>query len=395
LHGIPIALKDLCQTRGVRTTAGSQILRDWAPEADAELVTRLRSAGAILIGKANLHEFAYGVTTANPHYGPTRNPWDRERVPGGSSGGSAAAVSAEMCLGAIGSDTGGSIRLPAAFCGIVGLKPTYGRVSRRGCIPLSWTLDHMGPMTRTVQDAALLLQAIAGHDPDDIGSSTAPVPDFAAALGPDLRGVKLARLRGYVEDVVDPEIDRAMTVAMSVYQSLGATVEDVTIPAMDEAPTLSVTIMATEATTYHLKDLQSRPEEYGADVRMRLKLGANILGIDYVEAQRMRAILTGEVSDVLKRFDAIITPTAPQPPMKIDEIPEVVGPGPATRYLLPFNVTGHPALAIPCGFTAAGLPIGLQLIGRHWEESTVLRIGHAYEQSAGWHERRPPLLDRA
>lgn len=390
LHGIPLAVKDLCQTQGVRTTAGSKVLRDWIPDADAPLVTRLREAGAVIVGKANMHEFAYGVTTVNPHYGPTHNPWDLERVPGGSSGGSAAAVSAALCLGAIGSDTGGSIRLPASYCGIVGLKPTYGRVSRRGCVALSWSLDHMGPMTKTVRDAALMLNVIAGHDPADQSSSTAAVPDFTVGLDQGIQGCRLAVLRGYAEDLLQPEVRAAFEEAVATLGRLGAAIEEVRVESLDIAPTVSATIMATEATAYHLRHLRSQPEAYGEDVRIRLKQGANYLAIDYVQAQRMRSILIADLDHILQRFDALLTPTTPQLPMKIAEIPPAVGPSPHTRFTSPFNVTGHPALSLPCGFSN-GLPIGLQIIGRHFDEAMVLRIGHAYEQATTWHTRRPPL----
>jgi aspartyl-tRNA(Asn)/glutamyl-tRNA(Gln) amidotransferase subunit A len=397
LHGIPIALKDLVMTRGVRTTCGARILKDWVPEADATVAARLRQAGAILLGKLNMHEFAYGPTGVNALYGTPRNPWDASRMPGGSSSGSGVAVAAGLAAGALGTDTGGSIRIPAAFCGIVGLKPTYGRVSRAGVIPLAWSLDHVGPMTRSVTDAALMLQVLAGRDAADPSAAALPVPDYRAALQGDLRGVRLGIPRDFFFAHLEPEIRQVVQATAERLEAQGARLEEVQLPHISLAGAASFAIMRAEATAYHEPYLRTRPGDYGADVRGRLMTGQFLPATQYLKGQRARQVLRAEVDAVLARVQALLAPAAPlaAPPLDMREV-AVEGVTQdvrlwITRYTAPFNVTGHPVLAVPCGLTTGGLPIGLQVIGRHFDEGTVLRIGRAVEAQDPLGGRRPPL----
>ena len=397
LHGIPVALKDLVMTRGVRTTCGARILKDWVPDTDATVALRLARAGAILLGKLNMHEFAYGPTGVNALYGTPRNPWDATRMPGGSSSGSAVAVAAGLTAGALGTDTGGSIRIPAAFCGIVGLKPTYGRVSRAGVIPLSWSLDHVGPMTRTVADAALMLQVLAGRDAADASSADAPVPDYQAAFQGNLRGVRLGLPADYFFAHLDPEVRDAVHATVRQLQAQGVAVEEVPLPRIPLAGAASFAIMRAEATAYHEPYLKARAAEYGADVRGRLMSGQFVLATQYIKAQRARQVLRAEVDAALARVDALIAPAAPLPAPPLDTREVTVGGVTQdvrlwiTRCTAPINVTGHPVLAVPCGLTAGGLPIGLQIIGRHFDEGTILRIGRAVEAGNPLGGRWPPL----
>ena len=397
LHGIPIALKDLIMTRGIRTTCGSRILKDWVPDADATVARRLAEAGAILLGKLNMHEFAYGPTGVNPHYGTSRNPWDRGRMPGGSSSGSAVAVAAGLCAGALGTDTGGSVRIPAAFCGLVGLKPTYGRVSRAGVIPLAWSLDHVGPMTRTVTDAALLLQALAGRDPADPSTADVPVPDYARAMQGEIRGLTLGLPKDLFFERLDPEVRAAVLAAARSLEGLGASLEEIPLPKIRHAGPASFAIIVSEATAYHEPYLKTRAAEYGADVRARLMTGQFILAGHYLKAQRARQVIRAEMDLALRRVHALLLPTTPVPAPPLDAR-EVTVDGVTEdvrawliRCTRPINVTGHPALSVPCGLTAAGLPIGLQIVGRHFDEATVLQIGRAFEAVSPMRERRPPL----
>ncbi len=396
LHGVPIALKDLVMTRGVRTTCGSRILKDWIPEADATVAVRLAEAGAILLGKLNMHEFAYGPTGVNPHYGTPRNPWDGTRMPGGSSSGSGVAVAAGLVPGALGTDTGGSVRIPAALCGIVGLKPTYGRVSRAGVIPLAWSLDHVGPMTRTVADAALLLQVLAGRDPADPSTADGPVPDYGRALPGEVRGLRLGLLTEYFFAHLEAEVRKAVLAAARSLQALGASVEEVALPGIHHAGPASFAIIASEATAYHEPYLKSRAAEYGADVRARLTTGQFVLATQYLKAQRARQLLRAEVDAALGRVDALLFPTTPIPAPRLEAREATVeGLTEDVRWWLirctrPINVTGHPALSVPCGLTTDGLPIGLQIVGRYFDEATLFRIGHALETTSPLRGRRPP-----
>ena len=396
LHGIPIALKDLVMTRGIRTTCGSRILKDWVPETDATVVVRLAAAGAVLLGKLNMHEFAYGPTGVNPHDGTAANPWGRDRMPGGSSSGSGVAVAAGLCAGALGTDTGGSIRIPASLCGIVGLKPTYGRVSRAGVVPLAWSLDHVGPMTRTVTDAALLLQALAGHDPADPSTAAVPVPDYRRGLDGDPRTLRVGLVRELFFERLDPEVRAAVESAARALAGLGVHVEEVRLPRIHHAGPATFAIITAESMAYHEPYLKTRASEYGADVRARLLTGQFVLATQYLKAQRARQVLRAEVDGVLARVDALLLPTTPIPAPRLDEREVAVDGvtddvrGWLTRCTRPINLTGHPALSVPCGLTTGGLPIGLQLVGRQFDEATVLRLGHAYEAVSPFRDHRPP-----
>jgi len=391
LHGVPIALKDIFGLADVRMTAGSKILAENVVPEDAEATSRMKAAGAILLGKLNLHEFAFGATGVNPHYGSARNPWDTERITGGSSSGSAAAVASGECSAALGTDTGGSVRIPASLCGIVGLKPTYGRVSKRGVLPLSWSLDHVGPMTRTVEDAAIVLQRIAGHDVSDPSSADEPVPHYREALGDGVRGLRVGIPKQFFFENVDAEVENAVRSAIRLLEEMGAIVIEVEAPLISEIPGALTAIMLPEALAYHQPWMRERPEDYGDDVRYRLELGATYPAVQYVQAQRLRrkAVQTWR-NHVFSQVDLIATPTTPIAASRIEEGDLQVTFN-LIRFTNPFNFLGVPALSIPCGFTNEGLPIGLQLVGRWWEEATVLRAGHAFEQATDWHKRRPPL----
>ncbi len=390
LLGVPLALKDLFDTAGVRTTGGAKILAERVPQRDATAVARLRRAGAVLLGKLNMHEFAFGVSTANPHFGTCRNPWDPSRIPGGSSGGSGAALAAGLCYGSLGSDTGGSIRIPAALCGVTGLKPTYGRVSRAGVLPLSWSLDHAGPMARTVRDVALLLTVIAGHDPADPASATVPVPDFTAGLEDGVRGVRVGLPRPYFFEQLEEDVARAVEAAVDVLRTEGAEVHEVSVPHLDVAAAAFAPIISAEAAAYHQRWLRERPQDYGEDVRQRLLQGLLYPAVDYVKAQRARRRVLGGFLATLREVDVLITPTVPVTAPPIPG-PAVATPNPLTRCTFPLNLTGLPALSLPCGFDRQGLPVGLQIIGRPFDEATVLRVGHTYQRLTDWHTRRPPI----
>jgi aspartyl-tRNA(Asn)/glutamyl-tRNA(Gln) amidotransferase subunit A len=395
LHGIPISLKDLYQTVGIKTTGGSKILADWVPTADATVTRCLNLAGAILIGKNNLHEFAYGGTNENPHYGPARNPWNRERITGGSSGGSAGAVAAGIGYLSMGSDTGGSIRLPAALCGVVGVKPTYGLVSRAGVLPLSWSLDHCGPLTRTVEDAAIVLNAIAGHDDADPASADRVTPDLTTALDGRMQGIRVGLLREHmgesVHSDVHPEVAQAVRAACRDLERLGATVEEVSMPEVAHDAGAAFAILNAEATAIHERWLRTRRDDYGADVLERLTRGERLSATQYIKGQQARRVLVDRFRALFERIDVLVGPTTP---ILAPTIPESRGPE-ALRLLLGYtrlyNVLGLPTLSVPCGFSTTGLPIGLQVAGRPFEESTILRVAHAYEQQAGWTSHHPAV----
>ena len=397
LHGIPIGLKDLYYTKGIRTTVGSKILRDFVPNADAAVTERFKEAGAIIIGKLQMHEFALGPTSENPHDGPTHNPWDIDCITGGSSGGSGSGVASGQCMGALGSDTGGSIRIPASLCGIVGLKPNFGRVSRRGVYPLSWSLDTVGPMTRTVEDAALIMNVIAGHDPRDPSSSKRPTEDFAATLDQGVNGTRVGIPRNYFYEAIDPEVAEAVRSSARLLEGLGAQVDEVSIPVLDHSLSISRTILSAEAAEFHLGHLRDRAEDIGADVRARLEAGALTLAKDYIKAQRARTAFNRQMAKTMERFDLLLTPTVPIGAPRIGETTVRVGDRiePAvdllSRLTRPFNISGVPTISVPCGFTSSGMPIGMQLAGRPFEEATVLRVAHAYEQATDWHSLRPPM----
>jgi aspartyl-tRNA(Asn)/glutamyl-tRNA(Gln) amidotransferase subunit A len=390
LLGVPLALKDLFDTAGVRTTGGAKILAERVPQRDATAVARLRRAGAVLLGKLNMHEFAFGVSTANPHFGTCRNPWDPSRIPGGSSGGSGAALAAGLCYGSLGSDTGGSIRIPAALCGVTGLKPTYGRVSRAGVLPLSWSLDHAGPMARTVRDVALLLTVIAGHDPADPASATVPVPDFTAGLENGIRGLRIGLPRVYFFEELEDDVAQAVEAAIEALRTEGAAVREVLVPHLDVAAAAFAPIISAEAAAYHQRWLRERPQDYGEDVRQRLLQGLLYPAVDYVNAQRARRWVRDGFLQTLEEVDVLLTPAVPTTAPPIPG-PAVATPNPLTRCTFPINLTGLPALSLPCGFDRQGLPVGLQIIGRPFDEATVLRVGHTYQRLTDWHTRRPPI----
>ena len=393
LHGIPIGLKDLYDTAGILTTAMSRVTPDRVPTEDATTVARLNQAGTILLGKLAMHEFALGGPDFTSLFPPARNPWNLAHIPGGSSSGSGAAVAAGLCMGALGSDTGGSIRGPASMCGIVGIKPTYGRVSNFGVVPLSWSQDHCGPMTWTVADNALMLQALAGHDPKDPTTSTAPVPDYSAALREGIAGMTIGVPRRYFFEAgpdVEPETLAAIEGALEVMAELGATVRDVDIPHVEQSRAANQTIMMGEAFAYHEHNLKTRREDYGAMVRDRFLLGGMLTISDYVQAQRVRSLIKREMADALREVDVLVTPTSPKPAAALEGYSggaTLTGPS----FTGPFNASGIPAISTPGGFSSDGLPIGLQIAGKPFDEATVLRVAYAYEQAARWFERRPPV----
>ena len=399
LHGIPIALKDLIDTAGVRTTAASGLFKDRVPTQDAEIVRRLKAAGAVFLGKLNLHEFAYGGSSAISYFAPVHNPWNIGYSPGGSSGGSAAAVAAQLCYGAIGSDTGGSIRQPAAYCGIVGLKPTYGRVSTRGVIPLSWSLDHLGPMTRTVKDSSLMLQVIAGYDAQDTTSLDVPVPDYATTIAATTSSLRLGILRDYFYEALNPEIQTAMEATLLVLKTLTRNQHDIAPLATDSSYSSVmdpyVTILRAEAYTYHKEYVSKSPELYQAQTLKRIQAGADITASAYVQARHQLEQIRRSVAQVFENVDLLITPTTCVPPFAIGDLAD-----PNTlrekellmlRNTRPFNMLGLPTVSVPCGFTRGGLPIGMQITGPCGGEATILRLAFAYEQATEWHKRKPNL----
>jgi aspartyl-tRNA(Asn)/glutamyl-tRNA(Gln) amidotransferase subunit A len=401
LHGVPIASKDLFEMQGVKTTAGSIILKDYIPARDATVLARLRRHGAIVLGKLNLHEFAYGGTGVNPHYGTPKNPWALDRIPGGSSSGSGVAVAAGLAFGALGTDTGGSVRMPASLCGIVGLKPTYGRCSRAGIIPLAWSLDHPGPMVRSVTDAALMLNVIAGHDPRDPATVRRAVPDYTEGLTNDLRGVRIGMPRMVLWEDLDPGVESVMNAAVQQLARLGgrlgARLADVALPQMRHAVLASSIIIGAEGAAYHHERLRTVAAQYGEDVRLRLKLGALLPAAAYLKAQRLREGVRRELDAALNRVDVLLTPTLPIATPSIERCTVTAGmPLPPEllhipRLTRPFNLTGHPAISVPCGFTQSGMPVGMQIIGRAFDEAMVLRVAHAYEQATPWHRQHPRL----
>jgi len=399
LLGVPLGLKDLFNTAGVRTTGGSKILADSVPTADATVVRRLRAAGAIVLGKLNMHEFAYGPEGLNEHYGHARNPWDPQqtRVTGGSSSGSGAAVAAALVPVALGSDTGGSIRIPAALCGITGIKPTYGRASRAGVLPLAWSMDHVGPMARSAADCAIVLRAMAGYDPADPTTSVLPVPDYGAALTGEIMGLRVGLLRPFFMDGSAPEVTAAVQSAARALEGLGAVVDEVRLESVWPVAAASFAIVASEALAYHAAWMRTRSADYQPDVRERLKMGAFVTGVQYVRAQQVRARVRAEVDEALARRDVLLAPTTPLPAPVLGQTETRIGDAKTDvrsaliRLTRPFNFSGHPACSLPCGVSGDGLPIGMQLVGRPFDEATVLRVADAYQRATDWHRRRPPL----
>ena len=392
LHGIPIGLKDIYDTAGIRTTGHSKVLADRVPSADATVTARLAEAGSILLGKLATHEFAIGGPSFDLPWPPARNPWNTDHMPGGSSSGSGAAVAAGLCAAAMGSDTGGSIRGPAALCGLAGLKPTYGRVSRAGVLPLSWTLDHAGPLCWTAEDCALVLQAIAGHDPADPASAEVPVDDYTARLDAGVKGLKVGVVRHFYagDTPVTEDSVAAVDAAVAELRKLGAAVEEVRLSPLADYHACGLVIMLAEAFAIHADWLRSRPQDYGEMCRDRLLLGGLVEGYDYIDALRLRRKLAQETAAALAKVDVLVTATAPSPALRIDGVPKfnlIKLP----LLTIPWNVTGSPALATCCGFSANGLPLSFTIVGRPFDEATVLRVGHAYEQATPWRQRRPAL----
>lgn len=392
LHGIPIALKDLIETAGIRTTAASKVFEDRIPSEDAEIVRRLRESGAVIIGKNNLHEMAYGGSSLISHFGVVHNPWDVSRITGGSSGGSAAAVPTGMVFAAIGTDTAGSIREPAALCGCVGLKPTFGRVSTRGVIPLSTSLDHIGPLVQSVADAAIVLQAIAGYDARDITSADVPVADYGSALKEDAKKLRVGVPRAYFFDDLNAEVASAVEHALRGIQTLVADVREVQV----DVPT-DRTLQTAEAYAYHAENVAKNSELYHPEIVRRIRAGENVSAVEYIERRRELEQARRSISRVFADIDVLVTPTTPAPAPTIADLtadPDALRP--AELKLLhntrPFNVWGLPAISLPCGFTEAGLPIGLQIAAPHWHEDLVLRLAHAYEQATAWHKRAVPPI---
>jgi aspartyl-tRNA(Asn)/glutamyl-tRNA(Gln) amidotransferase subunit A len=386
LHGIPVAHKDLFFTEGVRTTAGSKIFADFVPDHDATAVARLKQAGAVTIGKTGMHELAYGITSNNPHYGAVRNPCDDQRIPGGSSGGSAAAVAAGMALFATGSDTGGSIRIPSSFCGIAGLKPTYGRVSKHGTFPLGFSLDHVGPMARTVRDAAIVLNALAGHDPLDPTTSRRGVPNFVPDEPANFAGLRIGRPVNFYFDRLDPEVAAAVERAFRIAERGGARLVPVTVPDMEAVNAVARLILLAEVPAALEPHLAKR-DQFGADVLALLDQGRLLPATDYVQAQRLRLKFLGEFTELFRQVDAIFTPTTPTTAPRIGETRMMVGDVEddvrlaTTRLVRGINALGLPALSAPCGASGSGLPIGLQIVGAPFREEMILRAGAAIEDS--------------
>jgi aspartyl-tRNA(Asn)/glutamyl-tRNA(Gln) amidotransferase subunit A len=396
LHGIPIALKDVFCTRGIRTTCGSSLFSDYVPDYDSAVAEKFRAAGAVLLGKTGLHELAYGITSNNPHFGTIRNPWDRERLPGGSSGGSGSAVAADMVFMAMGTDTGGSIRIPASFCGTVGLKPTYGRVSRYGVLPLDFSLDHMGPLTRTVRDAAAALKAIAGYDPRDDTSSREAVGNYELGETPSLAGVVVGLPDNFYLERVDAAVEKAVKDMARVAQDQGARVTPVRVPDIAALNAVGRVILLAEASAVMARFMDNRPK-FGADVLALLDQGRLIPATDYINAQRVRRVLRADFAKVFRQVNCLFTPTTPSPAplisqttLNFDGQPEDVRLA-STRFVRGINVLGYPALSIPSGFSPEGLPLSLQIVGRPFDESLILRVGAALENATEHHKRRPAI----
>ncbi len=391
LYGIPVAIKDVYETAGIRTTAGSKFLADNIPGEDAFVVRKLKAAGAVINGKTNMHEIALGMTNINPHYGACRNPWDNRCISGGSSGGSAVAVATGMCTIALGSDTGGSIRIPAALCGVVGLKPTYGRVSLRGVIPLSLNLDHAGPITRTVRDAALSLSIIAGYDPLDPGSLDFPVDDFLGHIDEGVRNWHVAVAAGKCIEASDGPVMAALDDAILIFKHLGAQVEKVEMDWLETAAKSNGQMTQADAAAFHRERLAEHPDWFGEDVRERLEMGRALTSTEYASARREQVDTRRRFETFFAKYDLLLLPTTPIPAPEIEGTRSVEAARLLTRFAAPFNLAGLPALSIPCGFTNKGLPVGLQIIAGQRKEAKVLQAGNAFEQATDWHLRRPAV----
>ncbi len=393
LHGIPMAIKDLYDTAGVTTASGSKIRRNYVPKSDSTVVRKLREAGAIVLGKVTTHEFAFGFDAP-----PTRNPWNLSCTPSGSSGGSSSALAAGLCFGATGSDTGGSIRAPAAVNGIAGIKPTYGRVSKHGIAVLSWSLDHAGPLARTSEDVALMLRAIAGYDPSDPTTRDVPVPNYAKALTGEIKGLKIGVPQNYFFDDVQPAVKTAVTEAIATLRKLGGKIVEVKLEHFDGDVLPSFfSIVMPEAATYHQKTFRDHSHEYGADVRELLETGQLYLATTYIAAQRNRSAIKASLAAALAKIDVLVTPTLPVTAARVGqqvyEWKDRQEPifAAFARFLCPFNLSGLPAASVLCGFSEDQMPIGLQIVAKPFDEATVLRVADTFEKSTDWHQRHPAL----
>ena len=398
LHGVPVAVKDQFNTAGVRTTGGSRILEEFVPDEDATVITNLKKAGAVLLGKLNMSEFAMAEIYHHP-YGTPRNPWDLERNPGTSSSGSGAATAASLCATSLGEDTGGSIRGPANFSGLVGLRPSYGRVSRYGVLGGSWSMDTVGPISRSVEDAAITLGAIAGHDHKDQYTWNVPVPDYRKALTGDIQGVKLGVIQERMDSPgLDPEFRETVAKAIGVLGELGAVAEDVSIPLAPNAGALTMTILSVEWSNLHRPVFEPHIDYLDHNNKIRFLTGSIIPAQAYYKAQKIRAVLRRQILGALEKVDVLVLPTGPVTAPPLESVPGIQSKEHALNGLAgrisftgPFNLAGTPALSVPCGFSAAGMPMGLQIVGRPFAEEMVLRVAHAYEQNTDWHNQRPPV----
>lgn len=392
LHGLPVALKDNIDTAGIRTTVGSAFFADRVPDRDAEVARRLREAGAVLLGKVTMHEFAYGGTNQNPHYGACRNPWDLERIPGGSSGGSGAAVAAGLCAAALGTDTGGSVRIPAALNGVTGVRPTTGRVSNRGVFPITWTFDTVGPLARSVDDAALVLSVLTGHDTEDPGSIDRPVDDLLAALEQGLDGLRIGVPRNFFFDSVDRDVADRVREAAELLARSGAAVEEVELPGAERADETTTRMIWAEAYAIHRRRLEEQPELFGEDVHRRLQLGTEVSGADYAEYRQWARQWRRSLELVFRDLDLILTPAAETTAPRADDSEMIATTRRLTRLTYAWTLLGLPALSVPCGFDGAGLPVGLQLAAAPFQEATLVRAGAAYQRETDWHLREPLLV---
>jgi len=394
LHGMPIAVKDLCYTKGIRTTCSSKILANWVPDYNATVVEKFNAAGAVLLGKLGMTEFA--LSGYHPSIHPPVNPWAADRWPGASSSGSGAATAASLCFGSLGSDTGGSIRFPSASCGIVGVKPTYGKVSRYGVFPLGWSLDHIGPMTRSVADAAVILRAIAGFDPQDPTSRRVTVRDYLDTVYNGVKGIRIGVDEQYCTEGVDPQVSKGVLATTAVLKELGASIQEVKVSHITEATDIWYTICAAETAAAHEQWYPARADDYGPTFRAFLADGVKISGIAYAKADVTRQQVRRMLDDLLQKVDLLLCPSMPTVPMLLKDFsPQGTlsreSAGPLLRLTAPFDLTGSPTISVPCGFSSEGLPLSLQLIGRHNEEGLVMQAGYAYEQATEWHTRRPPV----
>jgi aspartyl-tRNA(Asn)/glutamyl-tRNA(Gln) amidotransferase subunit A len=392
LHGVPIAIKDIYDTAGVKTTACSKVRATYIPDSDSTVVRKFREAGAVILGKVTTHEFAFGFDSP-----PTKNAWSLDHIPSGSSGGSGAAIAAGLCFAATGSDTGGSIRAPAAANGIAGIKPTYGRVSKAGVVVLSWSLDHAGPMARTVRDLAILLNIMAGQDPLDPHTKDVAVPDYTAALTGDIRQVRLGVPTNYFNEDVQPVVAEAVAKAIQHLESLGAKAIPVAIPDLDEVLDCMLAIAMSEAAVYHQASLRATPELFGDETRLLLEAGEMMPATTYINAQRIRTAVRAAFKQALRDVDVLVTPTQPATALKVGQSVSRIGQreetvfGVSARFCAPFNLSGLPAVSIPCGLSPDSMPIGLQIIGRPFDEATVLKVADAFERNTEWHLKYPPI----